>query len=1454
MNRTFRPASQYAPNSTSHESPATLYENQYDNQFGYYHQAQSTRMNRSQYEDDYYDEPDILSSPTPPPRQTQSASRRALVGTSNHIGRQELNYPSFQPHERLEPSAGYEFSSYPNSQVHDNRPGYEANVFVQEEVPYHNVRLSQNDDSTRSSSYRQPRKLIPVSRLPDWCRGMFKFGVFNAMQSECFATAMNTSSNMVISAPTGAGKTVLFELAVIRLLQSGGDGLNSASKCVYMAPTKAICSERSRDWTNKFAPIGVKCCELTGDTMKSGKSAWREAKDCTIIITTPEKWDSLTRNWNDSSGFLQQINLFMVDEVHTVGETTRGSCLEVVVSRMMQRGNNVRFVLLSATAPNIEDIKDWLSSCSSGESTDMFKFGEEFRPCKLKRHVYGYARPQGFNDFQFMKTLDYKLFPLIQEHSCGKPILVFCPTRKGVMSTAVQLMEVCQAAINAGESLPWDPPGGLNVGFLDGQLESLAKLGLGVHHAGLSLDDRRTIEDLFTQRKLSVVVATSTLAVGVNFPAHAVIVKGVMQWAGNGWAEYSSQDIMQMLGRAGRPQFDREGVGIIMCEKILEAKYTTLASGGSHLESTLHHNLTEHINSEIGLNTIQSIDMAKQWLRKTFLFRRIQKNPTHYNVGIDTSEKATWEECMDALVTRSLTVLRNTKLVKSGDSENELLLTDFGEIMSYYIRHSTMKLFIETASANEACLRSVLLTLSGAEEFKDMHMRSGERQLARKVYNKLSEHESIRFPVKKAETPTDKAFLLIQAVLGGIPLMSSDFKSPNSQPHMEALNVMRHAPRMIAALVDTALATKNGAVIINAMSLMRSLNGKAWEDRPAVMKQLEGIGEKSFKARYYFGIRSVAQLDLGISLPGRIEMLLNRRAPFGSDIISIVRSLPTYTISVEKTSVVTNHAEGTIDIALSISVSAKIAPSSLARSSKNFDTRTSSVLTISSDNQLIDFRRINTKRLLDTTEFSVTASLTKPSQTIVVVIGPDKFAGVTERYDFKPNLPASAYPTLNTRPLKQSEYADQADAELGEDAYSDDILDLTNLDEGESRSPTPDTKIGKRKAAHTTTKGSARINKPRLPNGNYACREGLIKPPPSPKRAKLKAAGPFSPQPPFHATKNAMDKQRSQLNHLHSKVDDGASRIKNRSLARPRDPPPTKEATAQYMDSLLSSPIKPTTSKQDIGSLPTSDQELPEPPALLVGKKKSSVSSDSNSYDDSEMDQWAANIPSEILDVDEDESIFFPIAEHVRHAGQSSKSDIPIAPKGTKRRVNLVEEHTPHGRDAKRSKPLPVKINDSVVDLDTPVRNKPTVEALPTPLSASPPQREARKPLFRPTSSPIPPIAEPLDERVLSQTMQGITPPGDDLEKFLDDIFDGVMIVPTEQPSRIRMTKPLVPSLGSITTRSIPVDFKVPLAPTQQQPPAQQHRQTEYNSEEVHQIEDEDPMAELNAWLDDNGL
>ena len=185
--------------------------------------------------------------------------------------------------------------------------------------------------------------------------------------------------------------------------------------------------------------------------------------------------------------------------------------------------------------------------------------------------------------------------------------------------------------------------------------------------------------------------------------------------------EYSDLDIMQMIGRAvsrsrspsdyidlayyidkGRPQFgklsicgthfsmeplspvlytDKEGIAIIMCEAELEHKYKNLTQGRTILESSLHLNLTEHINSEIGLGTITNVETAKGWLQNSFLFQRVQRNPNRYAMGKD--DEQTWEERIDDMVIDSLTKLRELDLVKYVDgTSGDLCSTLYGDIMS----------------------------------------------------------------------------------------------------------------------------------------------------------------------------------------------------------------------------------------------------------------------------------------------------------------------------------------------------------------------------------------------------------------------------------------------------------------------------------------------------------------------------------------------------------------------------------------------------------------------------------------------------------------------------------------------------------------------------------------------------------------------------------------------------
>ncbi|KAG1789378.1 uncharacterized protein HD556DRAFT_1446994 [Suillus plorans] len=890
----------------------------------------------------------------------------------------------------------------------------------------------------------QPVRLRPVSELPDMFRSIFKFGVFNAIQSTCFDAVLHSNENMVISAPTGSGKTVIFELSIIRMV-TDPSSTNEATKCVYVAPTKALCTEKYKEWTAKFGSLGIPSCELTGDTVVFGKGVWGDAKNARIIVTTArfqsahvlktlltisqaEKWDSLTRNWDDHSRILSQIKLFLVDEVHILNES-RGSTLEVVVSRMKARGFDVRFLLVSATVPNIEDVASWIGSnhASSDDPGQIFQFGDEYRSCKLTRFVYGVVKPKGQNDFAYAHTLDTRLFTVLQQHAVDKPILVFCPTRKGTITTARQLAKEYEETMKAKRLLPWSMPLQIDQTFHDKDLAPLAALGIGVHHAGLTIDDRKTIEDLYLRKVLRVLLATSTLAVGVNLPAHLVVIKGVKLYQNGESKEYSDLDVMQMMGRAGRPQFDTEGVAIILCETELERKYRDLVQGTTPLESSLHTNLTEHLNSEIGLGTISDVKTAQEWLLRSFLYRRIQKNPQHYNIGKD--DRQSWQDKVDSIVMDSIEQLRETELVTYSARNGELSSTEFGDIMSkFYIRRGTMKAILDLSPT--ASLRDILEMISTSEELSDLKLRSGEKQ----VYEKIRRHNDIRFAVKKIQGTSDKVFLLMQAVLGGLPLNSAEYRNGESQPCLEALSVFRHVSRIALAVAEVAIIKKNGAQVKHGLELVRCLRAKAWEDRPIVLKQLEYIGEKSIK-------------------------LLNRRSPFGSEVLLAANELPSYFLTLTEVKVSPSDGKCPVDIELSVECGLLLDKRASMGSKKHkrggFDMTT--LLTITSDFVFIDFRRISTKVLREGKSFVINAQLTRPSQTINVSISSEKIAGVTVTESFKPSLPTNRYPTLNTRPMTSLEMdleglEDVADFwDMGPD--DDDELNLPIKDLTRPRSP-----------------------------------------------------------------------------------------------------------------------------------------------------------------------------------------------------------------------------------------------------------------------------------------------------------------------------------------------------------------------------------------------------------------
>ena len=132
--------------------------------------------------------------------------------------------------------------------------------------------------------------LVPVTVVAPPFRSLFPYQVFNAMQSQCFEAAYGTDQCMVVSSPTGSGKTVILELALARLW-SASDNPATRPTAIYIAPLKALTHERLIDWRAKLSGLGIKCFELTGDT-EDADLAEQAVRDADLIVTTPEKWDS----------------------------------------------------------------------------------------------------------------------------------------------------------------------------------------------------------------------------------------------------------------------------------------------------------------------------------------------------------------------------------------------------------------------------------------------------------------------------------------------------------------------------------------------------------------------------------------------------------------------------------------------------------------------------------------------------------------------------------------------------------------------------------------------------------------------------------------------------------------------------------------------------------------------------------------------------------------------------------------------------------------------------------------------------------------------------------------------------------------------------------------------------------------------------------------------------------
>ena len=750
--------------------------------------------------------------------------------------------------------------------------------------------------------------LIPIEEVPKKFRALFNFSHFNYIQSYSLKDALYTDDNLVISAPTGAGKTVVFELTIIRLLMLKDAMKIKNFKVVYTAPIKALVNERFEDWKAKFTPLGLQCFELTGDTLLDDFS---ELLTKQIILTTPEKWDFMTRRWKDNKSLVKSICLFFIDEVHTISDDTRGATLEAVVNRMKticthsdksrnSNFQNLRIVAVSATIPNLEDLAEWLGK--NGKPAVCHKMDDSKRPVPLKKVVLGFNRAPSSSAFKFDLMLNYKLLNIIETFSEMKPTIVFCSTRKGTFQAATTLAKQANFLFRYDHMQQLKQK---SCQFRDTKLSELVANGIAYHHAGLDFHDRQLIEELFISGNLGVLFSTSTLAMGVNLPAHLVIIKSTQHYVMGSFQEYTESQVQQMIGRAGRPQFDSSSVAVIMTQNSTKYKYENLVNGTQLIESTLHQHLIEHLNAEIVLETITDVSLALDWIKESFLFIRINKNSKHYGIPNDSSI----ENKLQELSLANLNKLATFKLVNINEENFTLTCTETGRLMARYgVAFETIKIFFKL-SGNEA-LEELLNLFCSCEEFKDVTLRVSEKR----TLNELNKHKdkiTIRFPMKeRIKSNKMKVNVLIQAQLGCLPIQ--DFAL-----QQDANKIFRNASRIIRCLFDFVFSKQNYKLILNTSILAKCIKAKLWENSKYVSRQLTGIGLVMATS---FVTSNVTSFDAILNRnPRSLELIVNRQPPFGNTLHDAVKYLPKYQVSIRQPTVVKNSkvAEIHLEVVLS---------------------------------------------------------------------------------------------------------------------------------------------------------------------------------------------------------------------------------------------------------------------------------------------------------------------------------------------------------------------------------------------------------------------------------------------------------------------------------------------------------------------------------------------------------
>ncbi len=359
--------------------------------------------------------------------------------------------------------------------------------------------------------------------------------------------------NLVVSLPTAGGKTLIATLSIIHTLVE-----KKGYKAVYIAPLIALASEKYQDF-KRFFGKDYKVALSVGDLDSS--DPW--LKDYDIICVTTEKLDSLLRH---NVEWVKRIGLVVADEIHMLNDSSRGPTLEILLTKLMKIVPDSQILGLSATISNSIELSKWLNATL---------VASDFRPVKLYEGVafdskIHFEEKEGYeldDSFDLENSIVHNTIDM------NKQALIFTSTRRNAESLAERLSKTVYQKLKHGDKAELGKVANEIENVLENPTEQCKKLskiiksGIAFHHAGLMGKQKSLIEDHFRKGAIKAIVATPTLAMGVNLPAFRVLIRDVKRYYDGIGSEFIPVlEYKQFVGRSGRPQYDSYGESVLIAK------------------------------------------------------------------------------------------------------------------------------------------------------------------------------------------------------------------------------------------------------------------------------------------------------------------------------------------------------------------------------------------------------------------------------------------------------------------------------------------------------------------------------------------------------------------------------------------------------------------------------------------------------------------------------------------------------------------------------------------------------------------------------------------------------------------------------------------------------------------------------------------------------------------------